>query len=47
MLREIHIDRYNKIINNFKPDLFSSLTLLQTRPYNKDVEHYIGTRFVT
>lgn len=37
MLREIHIDKFNKIAKTFKPDIFNSLTVLKTKPYNKHV----------
>jgi hypothetical protein len=40
MIREIVIDRYNKIVPGFKPELFGSLTILKSKPYNKDVELY-------
>ena len=35
MLREIYIDRFNKIISNFKPELFHSLSVVKCKPYNK------------
>ena len=46
MLREIYIDKYNKIINNFKPELFNSLFITQSKPYNKEVELFQGKPFV-
>lgn len=42
MLREIHIDKFNKIAKTFKPDIFNSLTVLKTKPYNQHVERYLG-----
>ena len=33
MLREIYIDRYNKIVSAYKPEIFNSLTLINTLPY--------------
>lgn len=42
MLREIYLDRFNKIVTAFKPDLFASLTILKSKPYNRYVEQYQG-----
>ncbi len=42
MLREIHIDSFNKIITNYKVEVFNSLTVVESRAYNPQVEHYIG-----
>lgn len=47
MLREIHIGSFSKIITNFKPELFSSLTVVDSRPYNPHVECYAGTLTLT
>lgn len=47
MLREIHIDKFNKIISQFKPEVFSSLTILEAKPYNQTVEFYTGMSAVT
>lgn len=37
MLREIHIGSFSKIITNFRPELFSALTIVDSRPYNPSV----------
>lgn len=47
MLREIHIGSFSKIITNFRPELFSSLTVVDSRPYNPHVECYAGTSALT
>jgi hypothetical protein len=47
MLREIHIDNFSKIITSFKPELFSTLTILDSKPYNPSVECYSGNASLT
>ena len=47
MLREIHIDAFSKIITSYKPELFSTLTVLESRPYSPSVECYSGTSLPT
>jgi hypothetical protein len=46
MLREIYIDKFNKIAKSFKPEIFNSLTVLQTKPFNSHVDRYQGNRKV-
>jgi hypothetical protein len=42
MLREIYIDKYNKIVSGYKPEIFNSLRLLNTLPYTPSAERYTG-----
>lgn len=43
MLRQIYIDRFNKIVSSFKPELFGTLRVIDSRPYSQTVEQYLGT----
>ncbi len=46
MLREIHIDKYNKITTQFRSDVFSAITIVDTKFYSNNIQQYKCTLFI-
>ncbi len=46
MLREIHIDKYNKITTQFRPDVFAALTIVDTKFYSNNIQQYTCKLFI-
>ena len=47
MLKYIYIDEHSKIITDYKPEIFRTITVLESKPYNQHVEYYTGISSIT